>query len=513
MLRIAKRADHRPADPREARKLVSELPSGDPVPSLEQIVVWIETLTGLPEVRLDRRFDSIGVFEEAATLLERRVARDYGRSGRLPAVREQRMWSAAHRLWHQLAVAYQLCMMEYDAGVSGAASLQLRAPVMGCHAMRGLRKEMKWVLLRHGRVDGRVWQEAARIYQVAHARAFARKEVTLHPGQAGRSTVERELVKMLLLAISSPESLPPLQLEIAAHLVSRCAEFVPLELDRNADATHIFDVAADQPPRRASPEDAGTSLRYLGSHGALPHLERISKDLAQQGAADGIAFGGYEPRMVREVAQHLTLYWSAKPPTRESERHPAMARVNVVPAFQGLLDALQGYVGGPFVDDVTESWVAENVSRGGYGAVISQVKGDWVRVGSLVAIKPESAPVWGVGVVRRMSRDETRKCRVGIESFSKAAIPVHLVAAGTPISANPSDHFPNAVVLGLNLKCSGEVDLVMEAGAFSSRLAVEMVVRGVVYSLTPVGFVEGGDDFDIARYRIEPREPSSPGML
>jgi hypothetical protein len=37
---------------------------------------------------------------------------------------------------------------------------------------------------------------------------------------------------------------------------------------------------------------------------------------------------------------------------------------------------------------------------------------------------------------------------------------------------------------------------------------MEMVARGVVYALTPVGFVEGGDDFDIARYRIEPREAS-----
>jgi hypothetical protein len=508
MLRIAKRADHRPADPKEARRLVSELPAGDAVRSLEQIVEWIETLTALPEVRLDRRFESIGVFAEAATLLERRVARDYGRSGRLPAVREQRLWNAAHRLWHQLAVAYQLCMMEYDAGASGGGALQLRAPVMGCHAMRALRKEMKWVLLRHGRVDGRLWQEAARIYQVAQARGFARKEVTLHPGQAGRSTVERELVKMLLLDVSSPGSLMPLQLEIAAHLVSRCAEFVPIEAARGADVTHSFALAGDRPPRRVCPEDDGSSVRYLASHGALPHLERISKDLAQQGAADGTAFGGYEPRMVREVAQHLTLYWSAIPPTRESERHAAMARVNVVPGFQGLLDALQGYVGGPFVDEVTESWIAENVSRGGYGAVISHVKGDWVRVGSLVAIKPEAAPVWGVGVIRRMSRDENRQCHVGIESFSKAAIPVHLVAAGAPISANPADHFPNAAVLGLNLKCSGEVDLVMEAGAFSSRLGMELVARGVAYALAPVGFVEGGDDFDIARYRIEPRAPS-----
>lgn len=508
MLRIAKRADHRPADPREAKKLVSELPAGDPLRSLEQIVEWIESLTSLPEVRLDKRFEAIGVFEETATQLERRVARDYARSGRLPAVREQRLWSAAHRLWHQLAVAYQLCMMEYDAGVSGVASLQLRAPVMGCHAMRALRKEMKWVLLRHGRVEGRLWQEAARTYQVAHARGFARKEVTLHPGQAGRSTVEREFAKMLLLAVASPGSLMPLQIDIAAHLVSRCAEFVAIEASRGAATTHSFDLAGDQPPRRQRPEDGAASLRYLTSHSALPHLERISKDLAQQGATDATAFGGYEPRMVREVAQHLTLYWSANPPQRESERHAAMSRVNVVPAFQGLLDALQGYVGGPFVDDVTESWIAENVSRGGYGAVISHVKGDWVRVGALVAIKPEAAPVWGVGVVRRLARDENRHCHVGIESFSKAAIPVHLVAAETPISANPSDHFPNAAVLGLNLKCSGEVDLVMEAGAFSSRLPVDMVVRGVVYSLTPIGFVEGGDDFDIARYRIEPRTPS-----
>ncbi len=508
MLRIAKRADHRPADPREARRLVSELPSDDPLRSLEQVVEWIETLTALPEVRLDKRFEAISVFEETATLLERRVARDYGRSGRLPAVREQRLWNAAYRLWHQLGVAYQLCMMEYDTGVTGAASLQLRAPVMGCHAMRALRKEMKWVLLRHGRVEGRLWQEAARVYQVAQKHSCARKEVTLHPGQAGRSTAERELVKMLLLAVSSPASLMPLQIDIAAHLVSRCAEFVSIEPRRSADTTHAFDLGCEQAPRRVRPEDEGAPLRYLASHGGLPHLERISKDLAQQGTVEGTAFGGYEPRMVREVAQHLTLYWSASPPQREYERHAAMSRVNIVPGFQGLIDALQGYVGGPFVDDVTESWIAENVSRGGYGAVISHVKGDWVRVGALVAIKPEAAPVWGVGVVRRMSRDENRQCNVGIESFAKAAIPVHLVAVGTAISPNPSDHFPNAAVLGLNLKCSGEADLVLEAGAFSSRLPMEMVARGVIHTLAPVGFVEGGDDFDIARYRIDASRPA-----
>ena len=48
--------------------------------------------------------------------------------------------------------------------------------------------------------------------------------------------------------------------------------------------------------------------------------------------------------------------------------------------------------------------------------------------------------------------------------------------------------------------------MVLEAGGFSPRLNMEMVVRGIPYVLTPIGFVEGGDDFDLARYRIQKRE-------
>ncbi len=502
MLKLAKKPDHRPADPKEARKLVSEILSGDACRSLDQILAWLETLTALPEVRLDRRFESIGVFEEAAAPLERRIARDYVRSGRLQSVHEQRLWTVAHDFWHQLSVGYHLCMMEYESGANGAASMQSRAPVVACRAMRSLRKELKWVLLRYGQVDGRLWQEAARVYRMAESKDFLHDEVTMYAGQTWRSTVEREFVKMLLLAVSSPNSLPPPQLEIAARLASRCAEFTPLEATHRADATHYFDLGKNRPPQRGRVERSDASYRYLGSSNALPHLERISKAMAQQVNGEAGQIAAHDPRMVREVAQHLALYWSANPPSRGCERHATMARISVVPGFQGLLEALQGYVGGPFIDDVAESWMAENVSKGGYGAVISHVKGDWLRVGSLVGIKPESAPVWGVGVIRRMTRDANRQRHVGIESLTKAAIPVHVAPAGTHANGNPVDHFPNAAVFGLTLKSSGEIDVVLEAGGFSPRLSLEMVVRGVPYVLTPIGFVEGGDDFDLGRYRI-----------
>ena len=506
MLRIAKKADHRPADPRAARKLVSELQAGDAARALEQIIAWLETLTALPEVRLDRRFDSIAIFEEAAMPFEKRITRDYVRSGRLQSSQEQRLWATAHDFWHQLGLSYHLCMMEYEASASGAASMRSWAPVMGCRAMRGLRQELRWTLLRCGQVEARLWQDAARIYRMAESRDFAREEVAAHPGQNKYSSVEREFVKMLLLAVSSPNSLPPAQLDIAARLAARCAEFVPLETVCRPDVTHSFDLGKDAPPQRGRDAQEGSAVRYLASAAALPQLERVSKEMAHSGGMDSVQPTSCDPRVLREVALHLTLYWSANSPGRGSERHPTLARISVVPGFRGLLDALQGYVGGPFIDDEAESWMAENVSRGGYGAVITQVRGDWVRVGSLVGVKPESAPVWGVGVIRRMTRTDSKKRRVGIESLTKGAIPVRIAPAGSLGSGNEADEFPNAAVLGLSLKDTGEVGIIMEAGGFSPRLSMEMIVRGASYLLTPIGFVEGGDDFDHARYRILRRD-------
>jgi hypothetical protein len=506
MLRIAKKADHRPADPREARKLVSELHAGDATRGLEQIMTWLEILTALPEVRLDRRFDCIAIFEEAALQFEKRITRDYVRSQRLPSIQEQRLWGTGHDFWHQLGIAYHLCLMEYEASATGAASMRAWAPVMGCRAMRALRHELRWTLLRYGDVEPRLWQDAARIYRLAESRDFAREEAKAYPSRNRQSTVEREFVKLLLFAVSSPNSLAPAQLDIAARLAARCAEFVSVETAPRAAITHSFDLGRNAPPQRGHDTQAGSALRYLASGAALPQLERVSKEMGHGGRPDSAQGAGFDPRMLREVALHLALYWSANPPGRGSERHSTLARVSVVPGFRGLLDALQGYVGGPFIDDEAESWTAENVSRGGYGAMIAQVRGDWIRVGSLVGIKPEAAPVWGVGVIRRMTRDDSKKRHVGIESLTKAAIPVRIVPAGSLESDDEPDQFPNAALLGLSLKDSGEVGLIIEAGGFSPRLNMEMVVRGVTYLLTPIGFVEGGDDFDLARYHVLRRD-------
>lgn len=510
MFGSAKTQDHRPADPVAARKLVSGLPSGDPFRPLQQIAAWLETLTAMPEVRLDRRFEAIGIFEEAARPLEARIARDYVLSGRLQSAHEHRLWTAAHDFWHQLAVAYHLSMMEFEAGSVGASGMYRQAPIIACRAMRALRHELKWVLLRYGPAESRLWQEAARIYQLADTKSFAQDRTALQLGDTSGSTVEQEFIKMLLLGVSSVNSLAPPQLEIADRIVSRCAEFVGLDTAPHSNSTHAFDLAKSRPPRRAVNTAGGPTIRFLAATSALPHMEKIVKAMIAPEAVPPYVDEGWshDPRAVREVAHHLALYWSARPPTRGSERNATMARVSVVPGFQGLLEALQGLVGGPFVDDTTESWMAENVSRGGYGALFPRVRGDWLRVGGLVGIKPEAAPLWGVGVVRRITRDENKQCHVGIESLAKAAIPVRLLVSGSADTMDPAtnSYDANAALLTMSLANAGDMNVLMEAGSYSPRLPLEVTVKGATYVLTPVGFVEGGDDFDVARYKIVRRD-------
>ena len=69
--------------------------------------------------------------------------------------------------------------------------------------------------------------------------------------------------------------------------------------------------------------------------------------------------------------------------------------------------------------NTAESWIVENVSDGGYGAIIPAARSDWVRVGALIGLKTETAQHWGAGIIRRVARDQHQQRRVGVQVLSK----------------------------------------------------------------------------------------------
>jgi hypothetical protein len=241
-------------------------------------------------------------------------------------------------------------------------------------------------------------------------------------------------------------------------------------------------------------------------------LVRMEKMVREQGAIPlDINLGGtYEPGVVLPVMQHLALYWSGKPPARSSERRKTATRMTVVHGFKEIYaivdptsqeDSLDFYK-----QDGIESWIVENVSEGGFGAIIPKVKSDWLRVGCLLGLQTETSKFWGAGVIRRISRDEFQQRRVGIQLLSNSVIPVTLLPDRNASSFNAAHGGEPAVLLSTSPDKNGEISLLLRDGSFAQHQTLEMSVRGKNYYLMPSKLVEGGDDFDLARFKVMRRE-------
>jgi len=205
-----------------------------------------------------------------------------------------------------------------------------------------------------------------------------------------------------------------------------------------------------------------------------------------------------DPEAALEVLRHLAVLWSPEPPERKHARHSVKSRLTIVHGFAGVLEAL-GDSGGSldFDQKATESWVVENVSAGGFGALVPQAKTDWLRVGTLLAMQPDGGNNWLVGAIRRVSRTSAQEARVGIETLSRAPHLARFALGGAQ---------EEAVLLPAAAHGTGEAAIAMRAGAYVPGRNLEAERGGRSFVYMPQLVAERGDDYDIVRFREMLRE-------
>jgi hypothetical protein len=206
---------------------------------------------------------------------------------------------------------------------------------------------------------------------------------------------------------------------------------------------------------------------------------------------------------VVEVLRHLARYWAPIPPARSQERRKSFARISVVHDFDAIVRIISDDSKDLSFDDHIESWTVENESEGGYGIVIPQAKGDWLKVGSLLGIKLEDGASWGVAIVRRLSNDSAQQRYVGVQTLAKGSARVKLFPVGG-VSAS-IDAGEDAVLLpssSADSSGTGELSLLMRMGTFSPRQTFQMRAYERDYLLMPKQLLEGGQDFDMAKFRV-----------
>lgn len=505
--------DHPMADLKNAKQLIADLPAGDSVKALEEVIFWLDSIMREEGFKVDYRFQLVDALDQAAKNHPRKLAQEYLATDRQEKYRESKLWNTSFEFWKTLGAAYVQCVEQFQAGAGGSSTLKKDLPVVLARAIRTLTLQLKWGLLRYGPLDDRVWSDLGRMYLFAETQKVAELPLAIYPGQHGAGTITQEFLKALMLSVSSTDGLAPLNQEIAERIVAHFGSLFTLQRTPAPGCNYFFDLSMRKPAARVMNNmEPSATTRYFGAGKAMAGLIQITMAVRDQNVVPSdINLGSvYEPELVMTVMKHLALYWSDKPPARSSERRKTATRMTVVHGFKETFANVDPTSQEDSLDfhqaDGSESWVVENVSEGGFGAIIPQLKSDWIRVGCLVGVQTESSKFWGAGVIRRISRDEFQQRRVGIQMLSRAVIPVTLTPAGNVSSFSAARGGEPGILLSTSPDKNGEITILMRDGNYSQRYALDMNVRGKTYYLMPSKLVEGGEDFDLARFKIMQRQ-------
>jgi hypothetical protein len=499
----SKKPDHPMADIKEARKLLEELPTNDAFKCADELAHWLESVVAAEGFKAEYRAQLIQLLDETAQTPLRKLARDYMVSPRLARYQEIRLWTAIHEYWRQAALAYASCIDLYATGAKGADALKGGMPLLLVRALRALGTQMKWMYVRYGPMDPSVWGVVAKVYALAESRKLAQSVVTVYPGIPGESTPEREFLKAVMLSASSPDSLLPLEIELCERLIAHFSASFTLRLDLQPDIAYWIDLATSQAPLRlARPPQHAPTLRFFAAGKALEDLENLIASVRSSGSVPPqVNLGGtYPAETVLDVLNHLALYWSPKPPERKHQRHRVKSRLNVTHGYDGVLAVLGG--SGTIDTSGTETWIVENVSAGGFGAGIPEIKGDWLKIGCLLGLQPEGGDNWVLGVIRRLQREIPQKGSVGIQTIAKSAQLVRLNLSG-------GTDGETGILLGDGSESPGEARLLLRAGVYVPGQNMEYRRGELACLLMPQGVVDSGEEYEVVKFREMIRDTSS----
>lgn len=554
---LHKKADHPMANLHEARKALAELPVNDAFKALEEISFWIESMREAEIESLAERAAVIKLLDETAQPFQRNLVRDYLAATRMNKAQESRYWMTLFEFWKRLATGYFICIDGADKGGKGAEQVRQDLPLLTVRAMHALAGQIKLMHLRYRPIEERTWSDVIKLYNLAEGKLFMRSLVAAYPSSETATNAQQALLKILMLEAAAPDRLVPPQIELAERLVNQFASSFVLA-EQPTGCAYLFDLAARKPPARLLPGvHTHSMMRFFGAGSVLPKLEDTMRQVKLSAVPQDLAVdeASHKDELLDLLTQLLQA-WSATPPQRKHTRKTVVSRLNVVHGiaeirrrivgmdskvaihsvenkdmlYQERLDLrLYGFVtektqqmlaeaavraaAAVPEEGETESWVMENISACGFGAVIAEVTEDWVKVGSLLGLRPEAGSQWSVGVVRRLSRTPQMQIYVGVQTLAQEPVSVRLRPIGFKVSvwekvAEVEVHdFITALLLPKATHCVEETCLLLEPGTFAANKEFELMMHGEKSRIRLNALLEQGSDFERASFiLVEPRK-------
>ena len=384
------------------------------------------------------------------------------------------------------------------AGARAADSLKSVAALTVLRGMRALSLQYKLSLFRYGPVAGDTWPVVGRLYAYAEAKNLSQQFLQPYSSVPAQSSACRELIRMLALAASAPDALAPHEVEIADRVIGQLSSDFLLSRTAQPDSTYWIDLTKSASPVRAlRPPDGGSPNLYFFAPGKAS--ERVAQiiDAALSGALppELNVTGTTVAEELCDTLTHVASQWSAQPMARKHQRHRVKSRLAVCYGFTRVLETI-GEAGAAldFLNDSgkhVESWVVEDVSRGGFGASVTRIRDGSVEIGSLLGMQPDGGDKWLIGVARRIQRDEALSGNIGIETISRAA---------KIVSVEVGSSSEQCIALQDSMG-EGEAHVIAAPGRLPADQSLTMLCANVAYLLIPQQVVERGPDYERLRCR------------
>ncbi len=498
-----KTSEHPLADARELRRIIEEIPADNAFRALDEIIVWLESLRSAADFPADRQYEAVSRLDDAAQPSLRRLTRDYLHSTRLASAEEKRLWSLNHRFWNLLAASYERCLPAPGPKTRAGEQLKQVLPALCARLIAALGAVYKWEQFHYGPSAGTLWQRLGAAMRLAEAGGVASRALRLRENAPGLTSPQQEFVRIVALQAASLDSLLPLEIELTERLIAHFASAFYFSPVAEHDCVYWVDLAQAVPPTRLArmPALAEPTLRFFKPAAAHAGIAGLLNDTEQgRDMPAAINLGGqYPARTLLPVLRHLAAYLAPVPPQRRHDRHTVKQRVLVAPGLANACKAFSGELATPGGGGQLESWIVENVSRGGFGAVLNDVPGEWLKVGALVGIQPQGGASWLLAIVRRYHRQGESEALVGIETLALHAEPVDLKTRAA------SSYAAVAGIPALLLRegsVAGELRVVLPFATFDLRETLQYAQGGRRFELSPVALVEQYGDYELARYRL-----------
>jgi hypothetical protein len=395
---VKKRAED-PAAPQEGAPARTDLPPdlsrANPVSALVELGARLDAAAGAGSDPKARSVALAAIQDASSVHVAALLARYLANAAGTPTAREAAWKSLAG---FQMRLTQALCM---SAGAELTAASAARA-LSACRILAKLQ------LVHSAAVPGRVWHVAYALHAAAEKAGFSATPVHAQSDHRTVTTVDQELLRLLMLHMSAPDMLTPEEIELADRIVERLGAEFTLRQPGVADNPFCFEPGGDSGPRRAKGTPPAATARYFGPGMGYESLERIGK---QPGAGEFRPFGkDIAPGAQLHTVQHLLALWRADPPPAPAALAPATGTVRVLHGYGEVWSDLSRTRHGgelslaatsPNVPRPAETWQLRGAGAGELALEVPQESRAWLKCGELVALLRDDAEHW-IGIVQRL---------------------------------------------------------------------------------------------------------------